>query len=177
MALLKHPLLLVLLLGAAPLALASCYEPRLADCTVRCSSSDDCGPGQTCGAQGYCTAPDRACASSTADAPPIDGAPPPPPDAGHKPDGGGKNVLLRVQVGDGGKVRIEGAGVCDADGSQHGDCSYVVPQTVPLVLRATPRGGYAFDQWTSAACGLSGSLCVLTPLDELTVVSVKFAPE
>jgi hypothetical protein len=174
MGLLKHSLLL---LGAAPLALASCYEPHLADCTVRCSSGDDCGPGQTCGPQGYCVAAGHACSASTAaDAPPPIDAAMPPPDGGHKPDGGGgKNVLLRVQVGDGGKVRVDGAGVCDADGSQHGDCSYVVPGSAPLVLRATPRGGYVFDQWTSTACAMAGSVCLLTPVDDLTVVSVKFA--
>jgi hypothetical protein len=170
MGLLKYPLLL---LGAAPLALASCYEPRLADCTVRCSSSDDCGPGQTCGDQGYCAAAGRAC-STSADAPTPDAATPP-DGGGHKPDGGGKNVVLRVQVGEGGKVRVDSAGTCDGDGAEHGDCSYVVPESASLELRATPRGGYVFDQWTSTACAMSGSACFLTPVDDLTVVSVKFA--
>lgn len=91
---------MVRVLACCLLALAACYEPTLASCTVRCAEAADCAPGQTCRDDGWCTAPGMtaACAPATGgdlvpvsgivvgvevDAPatPIDAPPPPPPDA------------------------------------------------------------------------------------------------
>lgn len=42
-------------------ALAGCYEPKLMECTVVCAADVECGPGQSCRAEGYCASPDVAC--------------------------------------------------------------------------------------------------------------------
>jgi hypothetical protein len=62
---------------AAAICLAAaggCFGPAYEDCAVACTSSDDCAPGQACGAAGMCTASDdpMACTgggSATPDAP------------------------------------------------------------------------------------------------------------
>ena len=154
------------LLVAALLAPAGCYEPRLADCTVRCSSSEDCGPGHGCGDHGFCAAPDIACDPVPADAPP-------PPGDGRRPDAEPKSQL-RVKISKSGKVHVEAAGSCDSEGPQEGDCLFTVTAGVPLTLRAIPHGGFTFKEWTSHACENAGSTCVLTPDAPLTEVHAEF---
>jgi len=39
---------------------AGCYSPELRDCAVSCASPDDCAPGQVCGSDAYCAAPEIA---------------------------------------------------------------------------------------------------------------------
>lgn len=88
-------------LALLSLLATSCYEPKLRDCAVRCAADDDCGPGQACGADGWCATPSALdqCAGviggtllDAADDPSqdatvmIDGAlPPPGPDASTPP--------------------------------------------------------------------------------------------
>ena len=157
------------------LALGACYDPRLSDCTVRCSSSDDCGPGQTCGPQGYCAATAGACGAGSSDAP---------ADAAEAPDGRKNDdarpmrlAQLRVRVTMGGKIRVDALGSCDGDGPQAGDCSFSVPEAEPLTLKANPRGGYSFESWTSIACAGTAETCVLTPIDPLTEIAARFVPD
>jgi hypothetical protein len=157
------------LVAAALLAAAACYEPHLPDCTVRCASSDDCAPGQVCGAQGYCAASGLACPSSGA---PADAA----PADTRKPDDP-PEVQLHVLVGDGGKVRIDGTGTCDSSGAQQGDCLFTVMRGAALRLRAVPQGGYSFDRWTSAACEGEPASCDLTLIMPLTEVQATFVPD
>ncbi len=155
------------LAAVALLAPTACYEPELASCAVRCTSSADCAPGQTCGAGGLCAAPDLACAAG-ADAAIADA----PADA-QRPDAGPR-VQLRVRVSDSGRVHVDGVGLCDSEGSPDGDCRFAVAPGVPLTLRAVPHAGYRFDQWTSAACAMAGSTCMLTPVAPMTEARVRF---
>lgn len=166
--------------AALLLPLAACYEPHLAQCTVRCSSDQDCAPGQACGAPGWCAAPGTACPAG-ADAP---GDPDPPPsdapadarpiDA--RPDGGPK-VLLHVRVDGDGEVQIQDTGTCDSEGPEHGDCRFSATAGVALLVRAAPHAGFRFERWTSAACGMAGLICQLTPIDPLTELHAKFVRE
>ena len=159
---------------AAALALGACYDPRLSDCTVRCASGDDCGPGQACTAQGYCAAPDHACSTSST----VDAAPP--ADAGKKPDAGPTRLMqLHVTVTTGGKVRLDGggSGTCDGDSPQGGNCSYSVPEATIVTLKATPRGGYELERWTSTVCATAGETCVVTPFVPLTEIAARFVPK
>lgn len=160
-----------LLAAAALLAPAACYEPRLVDCVVRCSSNADCAPGQTCGAQGYCAAPELACTASGSDAGTADG-----PGGPRRPDAGPR-VQLRTRVAEGGTINVDDIGICDADGESNGDCLFSVAPAVPLTLRAVPHGGYKFDRWMSAWCAMAAAICVFTPTEPLTEVRVKFARE
>jgi hypothetical protein len=167
-------------LAAVLLAPVACYQPRLPDCTVRCASSDDCAPGQTCDAQGYCAAPGLACPAGEPDAPPpgppIDAPPPidarPPIDA--LPIDAAPNVQLRVRISGSGAVDVEGAGRCDAAGPDHGDCRYSVTPGTPLELLAIPYSGSVFEEWTSAACATAGATCVFTPIAPMTEVRARF---
>ncbi|HSK05133.1 MAG TPA: hypothetical protein VK932_27980 [Kofleriaceae bacterium] len=156
------------LAAAALLAPVACYEPELASCAVRCTSSADCAPGQTCGAGGLCAAPDLACSPAGGDAAIGDA-----PGAGQQPDAGAR-VQLRVRVSDHGRVHVDGVGLCDSEGWQDGDCRFGVVPGVPLTLRAIPHAGYQFDQWTSTACSAAGPTCMLTPVAATTEARVRF---
>jgi hypothetical protein len=159
------------LAAAALLAPVACYEPELASCAVRCTSSTDCAPGQTRGAAGYCAAPDLACSPAAADGAIGDGA----PDA--QPPDAGLQVQLRVRVSDRGRVHVDGVGLCDSEGWPAGDCRFAVAPGVPLTLRAIPHAGYRFDQWTSTACSMAGPTCMLTPVAAMTEARVRFVRE
>jgi len=153
------------LLAAALLAPVACYEPHLASCTVRCSSADDCAPGQQCSAQGLCAAPGRACPGpdgTPIDAPPLDARMDAPIDARPK-------VQLHVRVNDGGAVEVVGVETCDATGPDQGDCRFDVAPDMELELRAVPHSGFRFDRWTSEACSTAGMTCLLTPLAPIEV--------
>ena len=144
--------------------LASCYEPQLVDCTIRCSGASDCATGQVCGADHFCAAPDVAdhCAAVTAltDAGIVDGAgtkpdarpdAPPPPDA---PTHG----QLRVQIEGGkGRVTVDGVGTCTDD------CTYSVPLQVPLTAHAVAQDDWHFERWTNGPCIGQLENCAFTP--------------
>jgi hypothetical protein len=59
--------------------LAGCYEPDFADCTVACSDTAECAPGEVCTGAGKCAAPANAlaCAGDGADDGTIDPGTPP----------------------------------------------------------------------------------------------------
>lgn len=44
----------------AHLVATGCYDPELRDCTVRCTSPNDCTGGQVCRKDGWCAMPDVA---------------------------------------------------------------------------------------------------------------------
>jgi hypothetical protein len=156
------------LAAAALLAPVACYEPELASCAVRCTSSADCAPGQSCSVAGLCAAPDLACSPAGGDAAIADA-----PGNGQQPDAGPR-VQLRVRVSDSGRVHVDGVGLCDSEGWQDGDCRFGVVPGVPLTLRAIPHAGYQFDQWTSTACSMAGATCMLTPVASTTEARVRF---
>jgi len=170
------------LAAAASLALvAACYDPQLSDCTTRCASNDDCGPSQACTSQGYCAAPDRACAAGSSGAP-IDASIDAPTDAMKKPDARPMRLVqLHVRVTMGGKVRVDAA-TCDGDSTnggnpQPGDCHIPVSEGESVTLRATSRGGYSFERWTTLACAGASPICVLTPFGPMIEVAAQFTPE
>lgn len=158
MDLLKH------LAAALLLLVPACYEPQWQDCAVRCSSSEDCAPGQACGAQGYCASPDRACTPAIADARPPDS---------RKPDDKPKGQL-RVQTSAGGRISIGGAGTCDTAPPHNGDCLLSVTLGEQQEVRAIPDSGYLFKRWTSPTCGVAGEICFFVPLGPLTEVRALF---
>lgn len=155
--------ILRLLPAAALLAQAACYEPRLADCVVPCSSSDECAPGQACGAHGYCAAPELACAAAGG------------PDGGPGGPDGPRQVQLRVKVSGHGRVIVDGAGQCGAEPKD--GCMFSVTASAPRTLRAIADDDHMFDQWASFACGSAGALCVLVPAQPLTEVHARFERE
>lgn len=144
--------------------LASCYEPQLVDCTIRCSGESDCATGQVCGTDHFCAAPDIAdhCSSVTAltDAGVIvDGANAKPdarPDA--PPPDAPTHGSLRVQI-EGGKgvVTIPNAGTCNDD------CTYLVPLQMPLTAHAVGEDDWHFEKWTAGPCVGQLENCAFTP--------------
>ena len=114
--------------------LAGCYDPELRDCTVDCSSADECADGQVCGSDGMCAAPEAAgqCGGS---------AP--------------SRVSLRVTVDGHGEVVVDDRGSCVAD---EAPCmySFVAGTTVTLHAR-TLDDEKPFEQWTGACAGQSAT--------------------
>lgn len=141
--------------------LASCYEPQLVDCTIRCAGESDCASGQVCGTDHFCAAPDVAdhCASVTAttdagvvaDGAKLDASTDAPPDA---PTQG----QLRVQIEGGkGSVTVQGIGTCTDD------CTYSVPLHMPLSAHAAGIDNWRFDKWTAGPCMGQLANCAFTP--------------
>src|SRR6478672_9850232 len=102
---------------------ASCYEPQLADCTIRCTGESDCASGQVCGTDHYCAAPDVAdhCSNVTVTTDAgliVDGGR---PDARPPPDAPTRGQLHVQVVGGKGSVTVPGYGACVDD------CTYSIP--------------------------------------------------
>ncbi len=164
----------VLRIAATVLALGACYSPELRDCAVSCASTDDCGPGQLCGADRWCAAPEIAgrcetggtvdaavatdATASSVDAA-VDAAVPAP-------------VLLVVQISGHGTVTIPGIGSC-ADTSPGHQCTYAVIAGVTKMLVANATGEDEFQQWTNACAG-QGATCTLTPTAPTTTTQARF---
>ena len=168
----------VLRVAVAVLALGACYSPQLRDCAVECASSDDCAPGQVCGADRWCAGPAMAgrCGSSasvdaavTTDgavssgdaAIGVDAAPP-------------TTVNLVVQISGHGTVTIAGIGSC-ADTAPGHQCTFAVTVGLPRQLVATGTGNDSFDRWMGACSG-QGATCTLTPV-AMTTTQAKFMPD
>lgn len=131
-----HQLLLVLAI------LSGCYSPDIRDCTVSCSSADECAGGQVCNAQGYCADEGVTCGNSAVDA-------------------GDNRVMLRVQVSGDGRVDVVGATSCGGDGPN--DCMIPVPKG-----RVTLNAVGDFDRWTTG-CTSGSSTCSVTVNAPITV--------
>jgi hypothetical protein len=159
----------VLRIAVTALALGACYSPELRDCAVACATSEDCGPGQLCGADRWCAGSAMAgrcdtegtnvdaavgsdAAASSADAA-IDAAPT-------------ATIQLVVQISGHGIVTIAGIGSC-ADTAPGHQCMFAVTVGVPRQLVAAGTGNDAFDKWMGA-CGAQGATCTLTPLAAAT---------
>jgi len=149
-------ILKLLLVSFLPTA---CYSPDLRDCTVTCTGASECAASQVCTADHFCAAPEVSC-----EMPPMmmpDAPPPPPIDAPPHGD-------LHAKIMDKGKIEITGVGTCSED------CTYTVELDVMLELHAIPGKDREFERWTSEACTGSSETCLLTPVDPVTEVSVKF---
>jgi hypothetical protein len=166
----------VLRIAVTVVALGACYSPELRDCAVSCASSDDCAPGQLCGADRWCAAPgiagrceladggasvDAAVAADAASSPdaavPADAAPP---------------VLLVVKIMGHGTVTITGTGTCTDMAPGH-QCTFAVIAGVPRTLIATGTGGDQFEMWMNACAG-QGATCTVTPAAGTTTAEAKF---
>lgn len=135
MALLK--IVVVLLVLAA-----GCYAPDLGDCTVTCTTDDECAGDQVCTARGVCAGAPAACDGAATT------------DAGATP-----MIALRVSVMGDGKVTIVGVGECDPPGGMT-SCTLSVPAG-PLVLAAS-SDEKPFDKWTTTVCAGQGATCHVT---------------
>lgn len=156
---------------AAALVAASpgCYEPSLRDCALACSASSDCAGDQVCGDDGLCAAPDVAgnCAAMGSGgldagvARPDAMMPPPPP-----------NIELRVQIMGKGSVIVDNRGVCTTQGSQKGDCTFMIANGAAQTIRALPiQIGESFQSWTSPTCKDATAICTFSPSAAVTVVA------
>jgi hypothetical protein len=153
------------------LLLAGCYTPDLRDCSVTCTSDEDCAVGHVCGDRGLCVRPEGTCgvAQATDGGPTVaDASPPsdPPPDA---PLAG----VLRIKIGDQGRVIVPGVGTCERAITDQ--CDFVIDRGVPLTLTAEPYPTREFDLWAKACSGAGhNTVCMLTPNAPLTEVEAKF---
>lgn len=156
----RHHVLTVALAG-----LAACYSPELTDCTVTCSSADDCAGDQECSG-GFCAASGIDCSEPDPDPNPVD----PDPD----PDPIPVRVTLRVEVDGDGKVLVEGinagSGTCISEpGGEHLEiCQFNVTQGAMLTLEAQVLDDKPFDKWSescegqSATCRLRATTSLVT---------------
>jgi len=118
--------------------LAACYDPATTDCTVTCTSPDECANGQTCGSDGFCAAVDVA-------------------------GGCVEPVELSIEIAGDGTVAIDGIGECNSRTAPSHRCIYRVPPNQPRDLEATPNGDKDFKHWTSTCVGETAT-CVITPV-------------
>jgi hypothetical protein len=128
--------------------LAGCYDPELRDCTVECTSGDECADGQVCGTSGMCAAPEAAdqCAPGGGSAPP--------------------HVSLRVTVDGHGEVVVDGRGSCVSDADP---CMYSLVVGTSVTLHAHSLDEEKeFEQWTGACAGQSAT-CSLAATSATTV--------
>ena len=138
-----HQVLLVLAI------LSGCYSPEVRDCTVSCSSADECAGGQVCNAMGYCADEGITCGNSAVDA-------------------GDDRVMLHVQVMGRGRVDVVGASSCGGAGPS--DC--MIPVMKGRVTLNAVEIGNEFDRWTSG-CTSGSTTCSVT-VDRAITVGAKF---
>lgn len=150
--------------------LAACYEPEYRDCQAKCSGDDSCAPGQVCGRDGLCAAPEIAgsCAAmpDAGEASPIDAA---------RPDAE-PTAELRVVVSGKGRVLGDAFGVdCAGEGNDAvGDCRFMVPRGASLTLVAVEiHHGWGFDRWEREDCG-DAPECQITVEAPGTLVAATF---
>ncbi len=136
---------------------AGCYAPDVNDCTVTCTTDNECAADLVCTPQGLCGSTTAACDGNNSTV-----------------DGGARMIRLRVSVMGEGKVMIAGGPVCSPrEDMGPGDaCDLIVPAG-PLVLEAQVLGNKPFERWTSIVCAGQGPRCeVNLQLD--SNVSAKF---
>jgi hypothetical protein len=164
----------------AAAGIAACYDPSLHDCTVSCSTADDCAGGQVC-TGGLCVSPGAPSCSAdmlggvdAGSATHIDAGMMMPADAGGPPPPPGM-IALHVMVDGKGMILVDGHGACDSQGAQHGDCTFmVVANAVQTVHAIADLGsGEVFQQWASTTCKNMTANCTFTPT-AATTVQAKF---
>lgn len=169
-------------------ASSSCYEPELRDCTLACSTGDDCADGQVCGTDRFCAAPALAgrCfmrpvrdggvpVDGDDDVSGVDSAVPsdagPPIDAA--PDAASTGTLT-VMISGKGFVAVGEHGTCDSDPPQSGNCLFVVPLSTPITAFAFADDDWRFEEWTSSTCPDEDERsCTFQPATA-TILSVRF---
>jgi hypothetical protein len=137
------------LIAAAVLALAGCYEPQLASCTVACERATDCATGQRCSDDGFCVGDEIASSCEDVldppDARPIDGA--------QSTGDAAATATVRVVVEGVGKIRLLPIDLeCRAQTSSGATCLYVVGIDAALEAEARDHMMWRFASWTSPSC-------------------------
>ncbi|MCE9579309.1 MAG: hypothetical protein K8W52_39660, partial [Deltaproteobacteria bacterium] len=126
------------------LALAACYSPAEAPCTIHCAATDVCPGDETCAADGFCHAPDdtERCVGFT--------------------------VSIALAGGGHGVVRSTPAGL-DCDGST--GCTATFPAGTALTLTATPGSAARLAAWSGpcATSDLAAGTCAFSVETDLTV--------
>jgi hypothetical protein len=152
-------------LGASALvgAAGGCYSPDLADCVTRCTKAADCAPDQVCGDDRRCAAPEVADQCDQLLEPDArDGADAPPGDPDARPDAASA-TMLRVEVGGGGRVKVEMPvdENCDGDDEAGAVCTYAVSLGVNVRLRAQRQGDWSFTAWTGTCTPMPPDNCLV----------------
>lgn len=140
MALLKFFVVMLVLVSG-------CYAPEIGDCSVSCTTDQECAGDQVCTAQGLCAGGASACEGNSGTV-----------DAGTTP----RMIDLRVTVDGDGKVSVGGAGECvpGSSGPMGNSCMMkVLPG--PITLVAVPNGK-PFERWTSTICAGQDASCNVT---------------
>jgi len=162
----------VLKLLSLAAGLSGCYSPELRDCAVTCAADGDCGPGQVCGGDQMCAAPEIAGHCN----------PLPTPDAAVPHDAtvdafvamvdASTVVVLQIEIKGKGKVEVEGIGSCSDAAPSH-VCTFTVPIGIPRVLQAVPGQDSVFEKWEPGACAGDNPTCNVTPT-AFTLATAKF---
>lgn len=152
---------------------AACYAPEIRDCSVQCSSVDECALDQQCGTDGFCvSAAEVRCdepgteggsGSQTIVLPdagvPVD-APPDAPTLG----------TLSLSVEGKGQLQVVGIEWCSSS------CVVTVPLALPVTIVAVPGNDFYFDKWTSGPCAGDVTTCTFIPALAMSV-GAKFRRE
>ena len=166
----------ILKLLALAAGLTGCYSPELRDCAVTCAADSDCGPGQVCGGDQMCAAPEIAghCNqrptpdaavpdAAVADAAVADAA---------SPDAFVPLGILQIGIKGKGRVEVAGIGSCSDAAPDHA-CTFTVPIGIPRVLHAVPGADFVFDKWEPGACTGGTPTCTVTPT-AFTLATARF---
>jgi len=149
MALLKIALVLMVLA-------TGCYSPELGDCSVTCTTDEECAGDQVCTAQGMCAGAANACENTGAV-----------PDAGAMP----RMITLRVTIAGNGRVAVAGTECVRMEGPMGDRCELQVPAG-PLLLEAIPdRTDKPFERWQSIVCAGQDASCQVTLVIDASVAA------
>lgn len=146
--------LLVVLLVLA----TGCYAPDVSDCTVTCTSDEECAGGLVCTPRGLCAGEPTACAGASGT-----------PDAGATP-----RISIRLVIMGDGKLAIDGVGECAPQGGPSGNqCTLQAPAGALTITAIPDESDKPFERWTSLVCAGQGATCQVTLAMDATV-SAKF---
>lgn len=146
-------------------AFVGCYSPETQECTVKCTSADDCAGGQTCGRHGFCVGDtETVCMTgggATVDAGTSGGGgsgngsgsgSATPQDAGAPPVDAPTTGTLTVRTEGRGYIHVDGVGTCSSAAPDNGTCTYTVSLSESLTARSFPELGWYFDRWQTSTC-------------------------
>jgi hypothetical protein len=145
----------------AAAAAAGCYAPELRDCVVACGSRGECAVGQTCGTDGFCSAPEVA---GTCDERGGDDGGDDDDDDSQGPDASPPLVDLKLKIRGEGQVRDDAHAILCTE-----DCAHALPAGSELVLHAEPLEDSVFDRWSTGPCAGAPATCTFVLEVSLTI--------